>query len=108
MRTIPPGGVLRCISDGDVQSPFLGLKFCSDFFWVRDFGKDFFGGLTKSETQGSDFYVKQLYQFHFTNVNYMEWTQKLSGILLNYYYYYFNWTFFGLRSGPLDFFWARV
>ena len=23
---------------------FLGLKFCSDFFWVRDFGKDFFGG----------------------------------------------------------------
>ena len=32
-------------------------------------------------------------------------TQKLSGILLNYYYYYFlNWTFFGLRSGPLAFF----
>ena len=50
-----PGGVLRYISDGDVRSPFLGLKFailglflglkfCSDFFWVRDFGKDFFGG----------------------------------------------------------------
>ena len=38
---------------------FLGLKFCSDFFGVRDFGKDFFAGL--------------------------------------------NWTFFGLRSGPLDF-----
>ena len=40
------------------------------------------------------------------------WTQKLSGIILNYYYYYFfkfsNWTFFGLRSGPLDFFWTRV
>ena len=36
------------------------------------------------------------------------WTQKLSGILLNYYYYFFNWTFLGLRSGPLDFFWARV
>ena len=36
------------------------------------------------------------------------WTQKLSGILLNCYYYFFNWTFFGLRSGLLDFFWARV
>ena len=36
------------------------------------------------------------------------WTQKLSGTLLNYYYYFFNWTFLGLRSGPLDFFWARV
>ena len=37
-------------------------------------------------------------------------TQKLSGILLNYYYYFliFYWTFFGLRSGPLDFFWVRV
>ena len=23
----PPGGVLRYISDGDVRSPFLGLKF---------------------------------------------------------------------------------
>ena len=68
-------GVLRYISDGDVQSPFLGLKFviwglflglkfCSDFFWVRDFGKDFFGGWQKAKTQGSRFYVKQLYQFH--------------------------------------------
>ena len=39
-----PRGVLRYISDGDVRSPFLGLKFCRDFFWVRDFGKDSFGG----------------------------------------------------------------
>ena len=60
--TFAPGwGVLRYIIDGDVRNPFLGLKFCSDFFWVRDFGKDFFWGLTKSETQGSRFYVKQLY-----------------------------------------------
>ena len=54
-RPAIPEGVLRYISDGDVRSPFLGLKFfdlrtflglkfCSDFFWVRDFGKDFFGG----------------------------------------------------------------
>ena len=53
--TYDPRGVLRYISDGNVRSPFLGfeicdlstflgLKFCSDFFWVRDFGKDFFGG----------------------------------------------------------------
>ena len=34
--------------------------------------------------------------------------QKLSGILLNCYYNFFNWTFFGLRSGSLDFFWVRV
>ena len=26
-ETLEPGGVLRYISDGDVQSPFLGLKF---------------------------------------------------------------------------------
>ena len=50
-----PRGVLSYISDRDVRSPFfgfeicdlrtfLGLKFCSDFFWVRDLGKDFFGG----------------------------------------------------------------
>ena len=38
------GGVLRYIIDGDVRSPFLGLKFCSDFFWVRDYGKDLLGG----------------------------------------------------------------
>ena len=30
----------------------------------------------------------------------------VSGILLNYYYYFFNWAFFELRSGPLDFFWV--
>ena len=42
-------------------------------------------------------------------INKERWTQKLSGILLNYYYFYsFNWTFFELRSGPLDFFWVRV
>ena len=26
-RNLIPGGILRYISDGDVQSPFLGLKF---------------------------------------------------------------------------------
>ena len=26
-KTGTPGGVLRYISDGDVRSPFLGLKF---------------------------------------------------------------------------------
>ena len=62
-------------------------------------------GLTKSETQGSRFYVKLYWQsVSFTKER---WRQKLSGILLNYYYY-FNWTFFGLRSGPLDFFSAKV
>ena len=80
----------------------MGLKFCSDFFWVRDFLRTFFGVDKKRKV--SRFYVKQYYCIMM---------QKLSGILLNYYYYYyyyyfFNWTFFGLRSGPLDFFWVRV
>ena len=39
-------------------------------------------------------------------INKERWTQKLSGILLNYYFYFCNWTFFELRSGPLDFFWV--
>ena len=69
--------------------------------------------LTKSETQGSRFYVKQLYQFRLFSfpekkciatplskndcslfkvydrrmINKEMWTQKLSGILLNCYYY---------------------
>ena len=68
------------------------------FFGVRDFGKDFFGGLTKSETQVSRFYVKQLYHDAKPVWN------SLELLLL----YFFNWTFFGLLSGPLDFFWVRV
>ena len=69
------GGVLRKISDGDERSPFLGLKFaiwglflglkfCSDFFWVRDFGKDFFGVWQQAKPRVLVSYVKQLYQFH--------------------------------------------
>ena len=77
----------------------MGLKFCSDYFWVRDFGKDFLGGLTKSETQGSRFYVKQLYHDAKTVWN----TLELLLLLL-----FFKLDFFGLRSGPLDFFWVRV
>ena len=81
----------------------MGLKFCSDFFWARDFGKDFFG-VDKKRNPGFSF----LSQTIIVSVSFTKerWTQKLSGILLNYYF--FNWTFFGLRSGALDFFWARV
>ena len=50
-------------------------------------------------------------------INKEMWTQKLSGILLNYYYlYFFNWTFlsyvpgrwpfFGSGSSLKDFFWV--
>ena len=85
----------------------MGLKFCSDFFWVRDFGNDFLG-VDKKRNPGFSFLCQTILSVLFTNINFMEWTQKLSGILLNYYYYFFNWTFLGLRSGPLDFFWARV
>ena len=87
----------------------MGLKFCSEIFWVRDFGKDVFGGLTKSETIVSVSFTKE------------RWTPKLSGILLNYYYYYYyyfyliglflgyilgRWTFFGPGSSLKDFFWV--
>ena len=70
-----PRGVLRYISDGDVRSPFLGLKFaiwgpflglkfCSDFFWVRDFGKDFFGGWEKAKPRLGFSFLCQTIQFH--------------------------------------------
>ena len=73
-----PRGVLRYISDGDVRSPFLGLKlaiwglflglkFCSDFFWVRDFGKDFFWYWQKAKPRVLVFIVS----VSFTNVNYV-------------------------------------
>ena len=66
----------------------MGLKFCSDFFWVRNFGVD------KKRNPG----------FSSVMSNNCIMTQKLSGILLNYYYYFFNWTLLGLHSGPLDVF----
>ena len=38
------GGVLGISSDGDDRRIFLGLKFSiPGFFWVRKFGKYFFG-----------------------------------------------------------------
>ena len=69
-----PKGVLRNISDGDVRSPFLGLKFatwepllglkfCSDFFWVKDFGKDFFGGW-KKRNPGFSFLCQTIVSWH--------------------------------------------
>ena len=75
------------------------------YFWVRDFGKDFFG-VDKKRNPGFSFLCQTIVSVSFTKET---WTQKLSGILLNYYNYFFlNWTFFGLHSGPLDFFWTRV
>ena len=39
-----PGGVLGISSDGDDRRIFGGLKFSIPaFFWVRKFGKYFFG-----------------------------------------------------------------
>ena len=91
----------------------MSLKFCSDFFWVRDFGKDFFG-VDKKQNPGFSFLCETIVSVSFTKEM---WTQKLSGILLNYYYYYyFNWTFlgyvlgcwtfFGPGSSLKDFFWV--
>ena len=68
---------------------------------MRDFGKDFFG-VDKKRNPVFSFLCQTIVSVSFTKER---WTQKLSGILLNYFYYYFfNWTFLGLRSGPLDFF----
>ena len=71
-----------------------------------------FWGVDKKRNSGFSFLCQAIVSVSFTKER---WMQKLSGILLNYYnyynYYYFflnNWTFLGLRSGPLDFFWARV
>ena len=84
----------------------MGLKFYSDFFWVRDFGRTFLG-VDKKRNPGFSFLCQTIVSVSFTKER---WTQKLSGILLNYYYYYyfFNSTFLGLRSWPLNFFWVRV
>ena len=81
----------------------MGLKFCSDFSWgeteilVRTFL-----GVDKKQNPGFSFLCQTIVS---VSLSKERWTQKLSGILLNYYYYcFFKWTFFGLRSGPLDFF----
>ena len=43
-RNRAPEGVLGISSDGDDRRIFLGLKFSiPGFFWVRKFGKYFFG-----------------------------------------------------------------
>ena len=59
------GGVLRYISDGDVRSPFWGLKFCSDFFWVRDFGKEILG-VDKKRNPGFSFLFQTIVPVSFT------------------------------------------
>ena len=88
----------------------MGLKFCSDFFWVRDFGKDFFG-VDKKRNPGFSFLCQTVVSVSFTKDF---WAQKLSGILLNYYfliglfwgYVLGGWTFFGSGSSLKDFFWV--
>ena len=78
----------------------MGLKFCSDFFWVRDFGKDFFG-VDKKGTQGSRFYVKQLYHDAKIVWNSLELFFLIGlflGCILG------RWTFFGSGSSLKDFF----
>ena len=83
----------------------MGLKFCSDFFWVRDFCKDFLRGLTKRETQGSrSFLIQTIVSFSFTKER---WMQKLLlffliGLFLGYVLG--RWTFFGPGSSLKDFF----
>ena len=76
---------------------FLGLKFCSDFFWVRDFGKDFFGGWQKAKTRVLVFMSNNCIM-----------TQKLSGILLNYYYYFCLIGLFWVTFWAVGLFWVRV
>ena len=120
--TTPGGGVLRYISDGDVRSPFLGLKFptwrlflgltflVTFFGWeilVRTFlgvdkkyviyhiiyviyqefrllfpwAKMYCSPLSKNDCSLFKVYDRRM-------INKERWRQKLSGILLNYYYLY--------------------
>ena len=58
-----------------------------------------FLGVDKKRNPGFSFLCQTIVSVSFTKER---WAQKLSGILLNYNF--FNSTFFGLRSGPLDFF----
>ena len=78
---------------------------------MRDFGKDFLG-VDKKRNPGFSFLSQTIVSVSFTKER---WTQKLSGILLNYYYYFFfnwtflgyvlcRWTFFGPGSSLKDFF----
>ena len=121
-----PGGVLRYISDGDVRSPFFSLKFVTseDFFGGWNFVVTFFGweilvrtflGVDKKRNPGFSFLCQTIVSVSFTKER---WTQKLSGILLNYCYYSIfliglflgyvlgHWTIFGPGSSLKDFFWV--
>ena len=63
-----------------------------------------FLGVDKKRNPGFSFLSQTIVSVSFTKER---WTQKLSGILLIIIIIIisvFNWTFFGLRSGPLDFF----
>ena len=69
---------------------------------MRDFGKDVFWGLTKSETHCQ--IISCISFIYKRKVDAKTVWNSLELLLL----LFFNGTFFGLRSGPLDFFWARV
>ena len=73
-----------------------------------------FLGVDKKGNLGFSFLCQTILTVSFTKER---WTQKLSGILLNYYCYFFliglflgyvlgRWTFFGPGSSLKDFFWV--
>ena len=84
---------------------FLGLKFCSDFFWREILVRTFLG-VDKKRNPGFLFLCQTIVSVSFIKER---WTQKLSGIVLNYYHYFFlivlflgyvlgHWTFFGSNN----------
>ena len=75
------------------MKPFFGFEICD----LRTFF-----GFDKKRNPGFSFLCETIISVSFTK---KRWTQKLSGILLNYdYYYYFNWTFLGYVLGRWTFF----
>ena len=112
---IYPRGVLRYISDGDVQSPFLGLKFAIwGLFWGWNFVVTIFGwgilvrtffGVDKKRNPGFSFLCQ-------TIVSWRKNCLQFSWIIINYYfliglfwgYILGRWTFFGSGSSLKDFF----
>ena len=56
----------------------MGLKFCSDFFWVRDFGKDS-SGVDKKRNPGFSFLCQTIVSVSFTIKRKLHGNEEIRG-----------------------------